>query len=95
MNLVGSGISYWLYFYMAHRGGETDLKCQIKRRGGPREVRDLIPWLICADTAYINGVVQHIDVDGYVRIQEHIQIQSLWYTSLENHAAELLNPIIN
>jgi NAD(P)-dependent dehydrogenase (short-subunit alcohol dehydrogenase family) len=46
---------------VAARGGEMDWKCQIKRRGTPQEVANLIAWLLCDDTQYISGTVQHID----------------------------------
>ena len=46
---------------VAARGGEMDWKCQIKRRGTPQEVANLIAWLLCDDTKYISGTVQVID----------------------------------
>ena len=46
---------------VAARGGEMDWKCQIKRRGTPHEVANLIAWLLCDDSKYISGTVQHID----------------------------------
>ena len=43
------------------RGGEQEWKCQIKRKGTPQEVANLITWLLCDDTQYITGTVQVID----------------------------------
>jgi NAD(P)-dependent dehydrogenase (short-subunit alcohol dehydrogenase family) len=43
------------------RGGEMNWKCQIMRKGAPQEVAALIAWLLCDDTQYISGTVQHID----------------------------------
>lgn len=46
---------------VAARGGKMDWKCQIKSRGTPQEVANLIAWLLCDDTKYISGSVQVID----------------------------------
>jgi NAD(P)-dependent dehydrogenase (short-subunit alcohol dehydrogenase family) len=46
---------------VAARGGEMDWKCQIRRKGAPEEVAALIAWLLCDQSRYITGTVQHID----------------------------------
>ncbi|KAK3719077.1 hypothetical protein LTR37_004641 [Vermiconidia calcicola] len=48
------------------RGG-ADLECkwQIKRKGQPEEVAQLIAWLLCDGSSFITGTVQVID-GGYI-----------------------------
>jgi hypothetical protein len=50
-----------------------DWKCQIRRKGAPEEVAALIAWLVCDETRYITGTVQHID-GGVSNIVSNIKI---------------------